>query len=557
MSDNENFASSTEPSNISEKVEAIIDSRDEGTNTFDSNMQPVELPGFQAAFNAAVEAGSPNSLCPEVVEPRVMSANPHNRESFLKNVSDEIKQFEQSGRTPKSIPHVDIDIAATYPQPEKVQVDGNSDLIGSDFTLEMSFPANPPEVGEGVKEVARRILDETGLSPSELIANSSATDHNPPEVLRDEEGKPVEITVSVTDLSEVIHEPIPAEAASDTSDFELKKEEAIAAMAVRQQFTDHLNIERGIDLTEPHVLDDAFDPENPEHMKMLEEGLASGAIADANKVMEKPEMISLENVRETVVPIPTDLIREYFTNKGLYYLIDYRESKLKGGAFLTYLTNLNVPADIRFSAPLEYEEYAELMKAYMDQRSVIGCPLLHVMAAELLLFAKGLVYERSPYMTPVPDTSFLIRFIGENMEQIGKWLHFIDSTHVFALSAIKVLNGHYKPKEFFENIDDKEYVGSNIAQLYRIPEFIAYYFAIEGAEYKLSYFTQQYEEYMFKNERLAKYFRSPHNFSALMFEHIAQGTIKASDIGYGLFAIGVFAPEAGIAEFDASAKAPA
>jgi hypothetical protein len=537
MSDNENFASSTELSNISEKIDSI----DSGTNTFDSNMRPVELPGFQAAFNAAVEAGSPHSLCPEVLEP---------------------------------IPHVDIDIAATYPQPEQAMIERirepNPGYVPTGESLEgksaeevvaswtvQSETDGAMEVGEGVKEVAQRILDETGLSPSELIANSSVADNNPPEVLRDEEGKPIKVTISVTDLSEVIHMPVPAEDTSDISDFELKEEEAAAALAIRQQFTDNLNIERGIDLTEPHVLDDAFDPENPEHMKMLEEGLASGAIADANKIMEKPEMISLENVRETVVPIPTDLIREFFTNKGLYYLIDYRESKLKGGAFLTYLTNLNVPADLRFSAVLEYEEYAELMKAYMDQRSVINCPLLHVMAAELLLFAKGLPHERSPYVTPVPKASFLIRFIDENKEQIGKWLHFIDSTQVFALSAIKVLNGYYKPKEFFENIDDKEYVGSNIAQLYRIPEFIAYYFALEGAEYKLSYFTQQYEEYMFKNERLAKYFRSPHNFSALMFEHIAQGTIKASDIGYGLFAIGVFAPEAGIAEFDASAKAPA
>lgn len=273
-------------------------------------------------------------------------------------------------------------------------------------------------------------------------------------------------------------------------------------------------------------------------------------------VEAKPDdAIPEENLRYTSVPIPTELIREYFTNKGIFYVVDYQKSRLKGSNFLTYLTNLAVPSDVNFGEVMQYEEYSEVMKAYLDQRSVVSCSLLHVMAAELLLFAKGLSYEALPYVTPVPKASFLIRFIDENKDQISRWLHFIDSTQVFALSAIKRLNSHYKPKEVFENIDDKEYVGSNVAQLYRIPEFIAYYFSIDGAQYQLSYFTQQYEEYMFKNERLAKYFRSPNNFAALMFEHIAVGTFKASDIGYGMFGIGVFDPAKGIAEYDHTAPA--
>lgn len=365
-----------------------------------------------------------------------------------------------------------------------------------------------PEVGEDVTEMAQKILDETGMTPAELIQNSSVNDT-------------VEATVAITDLSGVLETPLMAN-----------------------------------DLT--GILPDEFDPDNAEHAGMLQEAIEQGKIIDTDAVMQKPAMIKGEDIRETAVPIPTDLIREFFTNKGIYYLVDYQKSRLKGSNFLTYLTNLNVPTDVIFGDRMEYDEYSELMQAYLNQRSVIACPLLHVMAAEMLLFAKGFPRELTPYMTPMPIDSYLYRFVDENKEQINRWLHFIDSTQVFALSAIKRLNEHYKPAEIFPVIDDKEYVGSNIAQLYRIPEFIAYYFSMEdkGIKYELSYFKPQFEEYMFKNERLAHYFRSPHNYAAMMFEHVATGSFKGSEVGLGLFNIGVYAPDYKGPEYDGSAYAP-
>ena len=251
-----------------------------------------------------------------------------------------------------------------------------------------------------------------------------------------------------------------------------------------------------------------------------------------------------DKLRETVVPFPTDMIRQYFSDKDLFFIANYSESKLKGAQFLTYLSNINIPSDVKFNTPIGYAEYAEIMKAYMESINIVNCAGLHVMAAEMLLVAKGLPYERSPYALPI-DEKVILMFIEEHYEMVQKWLHFIDSTQVYALRSIKALNDHFKPEEHFPVVEDRSYVGANIAQLFRIPQFIALYFVIENATYKLSYFRDQFEEYMFKNETLAKYFQSPNNFAALYFMHYASGLFKPEDIKHGLFRIGVFDPNSG------------
>lgn len=247
-------------------------------------------------------------------------------------------------------------------------------------------------------------------------------------------------------------------------------------------------------------------------------------------------------IRRSVVPFPTEVIREYFENKELFFVLNHTQSRIKGDQFLTYITNLDMPCDIEFDLPLPYEEYAQIMLAHMTQNSLHNASSLHVLAAEIMLVAKGMNYEHSPYAMPVGKENVL-RFIEENKEVVGKWMHFIDSTQVYALWAIKTLKEHYVPEERFETIDDRHYVGANVAMLYRIPEFIGLYFSIDCKEYKMSFFKQQYEEYMFKSHRLAYYFRSKNNIAALQFESLARGIVASTDVSDGIFSIGVFDPK--------------
>lgn len=325
-------------------------------------------------------------------------------------------------------------------------------------------------------------------------------------------------------------EEIPNEAASDdmsdegvTNIEEAPKGELLTIAPVKFIYSAETNIERGV--VQAENVGDGWGAELP---------------PEQQTPVHQPG-IPEDKLRETVVPFPTNMIREYFSDKDLFFIANYSESKLKGAQFLTYLSNINIPSDVKFNTPIGYEEYAEIMKAYMESINIVNCAGLHVMAAEMLLVAKGLPYERSPYALPI-DEKVILMFIEEHYEMVQKWMHFIDSTQVYALRSIKALNDHFKPEERFPVVEDRSYVGANIAQLFRIPQFIALYFVIENATYKLSYFREQFEEYMFKNETLAKYFQSPNNFAALYFMHYASGLFKPEDINHGLFKIGVFDP---------------
>lgn len=258
------------------------------------------------------------------------------------------------------------------------------------------------------------------------------------------------------------------------------------------------------------------------------------------ETVDEIQFLTEDCIRHTVAPIPAEHIREYFVNKELFFVVNHSESKLQGASFLTYLTNLAIPSDIKFNYPMPYEEYELVMKAYFAQKSIIETAGLHVMAADLLLVAKGYKGE-SPYTLPI-EPEHRTRFINENSEVIERCLHFIDSTQVFALTSIKKLAEHYTPAQRFDTIDDRDYVPSNVAMLYCIPEFITIYFSGEDTKYKLSYFKQQYEEYIFKNNHLAHYFNSKNNLAALLFQHYAIGTFSTGEVTEGMFKIGVFDP---------------
>lgn len=251
--------------------------------------------------------------------------------------------------------------------------------------------------------------------------------------------------------------------------------------------------------------------------------------------IEATEEVS--NVREVTAPLKSEQIREFFENKELFYFINYNQSKIKGSQFLTYAANLDLPCDVVFEWPMPYETYEEVLLAHMNQSTVSRITGMHVMAAQMLLVAKGLDITDNPYNLPV-ELETICKFIDTHKELVDRWLHFIDSTQVLALTVIERLNRHYKPREVFEIVDDKNYVGPNVAGLYDIPEFIATYHRADN--FRMSYFKQQFEEYMFRGARITKYFDVKNNIAAIMFPIFALGEFKAEEVNNSFFRYGVF-----------------
>jgi hypothetical protein len=240
------------------------------------------------------------------------------------------------------------------------------------------------------------------------------------------------------------------------------------------------------------------------------------------------EETPVQEYREVTAPIGTEFIREFFKNKNIVFLVNHTQSRLKGAVFLTYLANLAVPSDVRFDQPLPEDEYVTIMDAYLTQRTISKAQTLQLMMAQVVLWAKGLPLDKIPYITNVPE-SHILKFAKKNGPAIMRWLHFVDSSHVFAMSSIKELKDKHDPLQNGVGvIDDKEYVGHNVVSLYDVPFFTELYFSIPNAGYRSSYFTRQYEDYMFGNEKFAKFFAVPNNFLANIYEGVSTGYIDLS-----------------------------
>lgn len=233
----------------------------------------------------------------------------------------------------------------------------------------------------------------------------------------------------------------------------------------------------------------------------------------------------------TSVPIPAEAVKAYFKDKErTSFRINYSTSRLKGDVFLTYVTNYNVPSDVVFSNPPNLEEYLTFMQAYLKQRMVCSLLTPSFMMAQILLIARGLSYDDVPYMKGVIPLEFVQKFIEDNKQLVDNWLHFLDSSVVYAVYAIKVLNDRFKPEEIYPKIDDKEFIGHNLVNMYGVPDFMALYFSLQGdAVYRESFFEQQYNSYMFGNKRLAAYFDHPNNFIQAVYTGVAQGKIDLSN----------------------------
>ena len=242
-----------------------------------------------------------------------------------------------------------------------------------------------------------------------------------------------------------------------------------------------------------------------------------------NQEVKSPEY------RNVIAPIGTEFIREYFKNKNIVFLVNHTQSRLKGAVFLTYLSNLAVPSDIRFDQPMSEEEYVTIMEAYLTQRTISKAQTLQLMMGQVILWAKGVPFNRIPYITNVPE-SHVIAFAKKNTPAIMRWLHFVDSSHVFAISSIETLKKEHDPlKHGVQIVDDKEYVGHNVVSLYDVPFFTELYFSIPNAGYRSSYFVRQYEDYMFGNEKFAKYFAVPNNFLAGVYQGVTSGYINLNE----------------------------
>lgn len=221
--------------------------------------------------------------------------------------------------------------------------------------------------------------------------------------------------------------------------------------------------------------------------------------------MSEVEQKEFRNVK---VPLSVDQIKEFFTNKNLVYLINYHDSDLKGVVFLTYLSNLDLPAEINFTGS-SFEQKEELLKIYMETRNIIACDSLRLNIAHILLENRG-ISTRDMIQNPCFNAEETAKFISNNKDLVNRWEEFIESSILFAQTAIPELEEKLDMKNNVPVIEDQQYVGANIVNMFSLPYFYETFLSVPN-RHELKYFKFQFEEYMFRGKNFYSYYSSEEN----------------------------------------------
>lgn len=219
-----------------------------------------------------------------------------------------------------------------------------------------------------------------------------------------------------------------------------------------------------------------------------------------------PKYTPEELRRVVTAPIAASLLREHFVNRDILFVIDYKNSSLKGMRLLTYLSNLDMPADIQWDLN-DYDEYAELLGAYFSQRAVVKCDSLAALAGEVLMHFARIPRDQRPFSSPVSE-EFLSRFCNEHLDELAIWSAFLQSTLLYA--GLRLYPGLIDDDPNVRTVNDPDAVGHNVVNLVKAPDFLTQFITMSSTHF-FAYFKPQFDTPMFGGYTLAYYFMCPSN----------------------------------------------
>ncbi len=239
--------------------------------------------------------------------------------------------------------------------------------------------------------------------------------------------------------------------------------------------------------------------------------------------MEKDEM----KVIHTKVPFSLDEMKDYFLDKNKFYIIDYKNSELKGNRFISYMGNLEITFEVNYTS-LSKEEKFELLLEFFKSRNIVKFSSMALTASEVILRMRkidGIRLTENSLLTDAEKDEF----IATNEELLERWVTFLLSTNLFMLTTAKEINDSYNFKEGFKEIIDAHYVGQNIVQLFSVPSFMEVFLSAH-IEREIVYFKHQFEDYMFKGQNLFYYYNCPENIPFIIFNEILKGSIQPEQL---------------------------
>jgi hypothetical protein len=199
------------------------------------------------------------------------------------------------------------------------------------------------------------------------------------------------------------------------------------------------------------------------------------------------------NIIESIVPISIENLKSYFSNKDQTFLIDYDKSEIKGEKFLIYLSNLDLPCNVKLD--ISKEEHRELLKYYFTTKNIVNIPSLEITALHVCLDYKYNLESLSR------------QFISENEDLVKSWLSVLESLTLYNFYCIN-------SKKFKEHVTSHEHadcsnIGLNFVNLIKYDDF--QYVVTNIKKENLKYYESFFNDYMFKGNNLYRYWATEEN----------------------------------------------
>ncbi len=214
---------------------------------------------------------------------------------------------------------------------------------------------------------------------------------------------------------------------------------------------------------------------------------------------------------ETSAPIKIEDLKKYFEDKNTFFLIDYEKSTIKAEKLLTYISNLDVPCDIRFNSR---EDLKEMIGCYLKSSFIVSIPSLENTVISILLQHKSII--------GIADQDFLDEF----KDHLDSWTTKLES---LALYNLYIINEESFKKWVVEEHDEdstSSLEGVNFVSLLKNVDFYDFY---QNMVKVPKYYSCYFNEYMFKGQNLYSYWANGNNPMFLLTWGIAEGKFNPQD----------------------------
>jgi len=216
----------------------------------------------------------------------------------------------------------------------------------------------------------------------------------------------------------------------------------------------------------------------------------------------------MPDVIKTELPLPAELMVQFFNDKSQIFEIDYLKTKenLVPKSMLVYLANLKIDCDFDFID-------AELMKEFMMLKETTNITNLQYMYANILYYGK---YNEILYDDFLPPFS-IEQFISDNNTIVRHHINVLNSLPLFVSACYKrqEQNDVTVTQNVVDHLKTDNRVHSEFGfamlGLFQLSDFMMAFMEDTLPLEEQTYFVQYFDEFMFGGKNLFYYFSHPNN----------------------------------------------